>query len=352
MRVTIVTDAWSPQINGVARTLERTRNELLSMGHTVSIIEPGGFPRLPAMFEPRQRLALVRPRRLLRLFEAQAPEALHIATEGPLGWAARSAAMHAGLSFTTAFHTRFPDYARMRLGIPASFTWQLLRRFHEPARHTMVPTRSIKSLLEAQGFDHVELWSRGVDTERFQPGHSSALAGLARPIHLAVGRVSREKNLEAFLSLELPGSKVVVGDGPMLNALRRRHPDAYFVGAVEHQALAAYYRGADVLVFPSLTDTFGLVILEAMACGLPVAAFPVAGPRDILQDGEGGVLDEDLRAACLRAATMSRHAVRRYAERFTWRAATERFASLLAVPAWGSAASGEQDPALSRSALS
>ncbi len=324
MKIMIVTDAWSPQVNGVVRTLTTTRREMEAMGHDVDLLSPLEFRTLPCPTYPDIRLSLLPGRKVARRIREFAPDALHIATEGPLGWAARRFALRNGLPFTTAYHTRFPEYVKARTGIPLAWTYRFLRGFHAPARAVMTPTPAVKADLEAFGFDNVVLWSRGVDLDVFRLQTSHRL-DTARPIFLYVGRVAVEKNVEAFLELDLPGSKWVVGDGPALAALRARHPEAYYLGVMKQPELAEVYAAADVFVFPSKTDTFGLVLLEAMACGLPVAAYPVSGPIDVLGDSGAGVMHEDLRKACMAALNIERSTARAHAEKFSWRAATEQF---------------------------
>lgn len=328
MKVMIVTDAWSPQVNGVVRTLTTTRRELQAMGHQVDILSPLEFRTLPCPTYPDIRLSVLAGKAVWRRIRDYAPHALHIATEGPLGLAARRYAMRNGLPFTTAYHTRFPEYVQARTGIPLAWTYRFLRWFHGPAHAVMAPTPAVKSDLESFGFDNVVLWSRGVDLDVFRMQTSHRL-DTEHPIFLYVGRVAIEKNIEAFLELDLPGSKWVVGDGPALAGLRARYPDASYLGVMNQQELAEVYAAADVFVFPSKTDTFGLVLLEAMACGLPVAAYPVTGPIDVLGDSPAGVMHSDLRVACLAALDIDRNTARAHAERFSWRAATEQFVAQL-----------------------
>jgi len=330
LKILIVTDAWEPQVNGVVRTLTQTRLELIRMGHDVDLLTPLEFRTLPCPTYPEIRLSLFARRKVATRLDAFQPEALHIATEGPLGLAARAYALRHGLPFTTAYHTRFPEYVHARTRIPLSLTYRFLRWFHGPARAVMVPTPTVKRDLLAFGFPEpqVVLWSRGVDLDIFQPG--PPLPHVQKPpIFLCVGRVAVEKNLEAFLDLDLPGTKWVAGDGPLLQTLKQRYPDAHFTGVLDQEGLASLYNAADVFVFPSRSDTFGLVLLEAMACGCPVAAFPVTGPIDVLGNSGAGVLDEDLRAACLKAMEIPRSEARAHAERFSWRACTETFLSYL-----------------------
>lgn len=324
MKVMIVTDAWSPQVNGVVRTLTTTRREMQAMGHEVDLLSPLEFRTLPCPTYPDIRLSILAGKAVHRRIREFAPDALHIATEGPLGLAARRYALRHDLPFTTAYHTRFPEYVHARTRIPLAWTYRFLRWFHGPARAVMAPTRAVKNDLEAYGFDNVVLWSRGVDLDVFRMQESHRL-DTAHPIFLYVGRVAVEKNVEAFLELDLPGSKWVVGDGPALAGLRARFPEAHYLGVLKQPELAEVYAAADVFVFPSKTDTFGLVLLEAMACGLPVAAYPVTGPIDVLGDSPAGVMHADLRVACMAALTIERSVARAHAERFSWRAATEQF---------------------------
>lgn len=328
MKVMIVTDAWRPQVNGVVRTLSTTRREMEGMGHEVDILSPLEFRTLPCPTYPDIRLSMLPGSAVARRIRDYAPHALHIATEGPLGLAARSYALRHGLPFTTAYHTRFPEYVQARFGIPLSWTYRFLRWFHGPSCAVMAPTQKVKSDLEAYGFSNVVLWSRGVDLDVFKLQNANRL-NTAPPIFLYVGRVAVEKNIEAFLELDLPGSKWVAGDGPAMAGLRAKYPEVNYLGVLDQQELAEVYASADVFVFPSKTDTFGLVLLEAMACGLPVAAYPVTGPIDVLGDSKGGVMHENLREACLVALNIERATARAHAEKFSWRAATEQFVSHL-----------------------
>ncbi len=326
MKIMIVTDAWEPQVNGVVRTLKSTRYELEKAGHTVDFLTPAEFRAMPCPTYPEIKLSILAGRRVRKRIEASRPDALHIATEGPLGLAARAVAVKQGLSFTTAYHTRFPEYVHARLRIPTSVTYRFLRWFHCESSAIMVPTKVVKADLEAAGFEarRVVLWSRGVDLDIFKPGQGEA-HGLKPPVFLYVGRVAIEKNIEAFLALDLPGSKWVAGDGPSLERLKREHPDVRFTGVVGQLELARLYNAAEVFVFPSRTDTFGLVLLEALACGCPVAAYPVTGPIDVIGDSPAGALDENLGKACLKALTLSASAARTHAERFSWEACTRQF---------------------------
>ena len=334
-RILIISDAWLPQVNGVVRTLQTVMRELLAMGHTVEVVGPDRFPTLPCPAYPEIRLSLAPGRRLNRIIETFAPDALHIATEGPLGMAARTWARRRGCAFTTAFHTRFPEYVNARIGIPTAWLYAWLRGFHNSGQGMMVATESLRDELSQRGFRGVRAWSRGVDLEVFRPAPALQW-DLPRPVFAYVGRVSVEKNIGAFLDLDLPGSKVVVGGGPQLASLQRAYPKVHFTGPRYGAELAAAYAGSDVFVFPSRTDTFGLVILEALACGTPVAAYDVTGPRDVLADAAGciGAVGPDLRASALAALAADRAACRAHAERFSWRACAEAFLSHL-VPLGG-----------------
>jgi glycosyltransferase involved in cell wall biosynthesis len=325
-RILIVSDAWTPQVNGVVRTLRTVTAEMRAMGLTVEVVGPDRFKTVPMPSYPEIRLAIRPAKELARIIEAFAPDALHIATEGPLGMAARSYAKRKKLAFTTAFHTRFAEYLKARTGIPEFLTYAWLRRFHGAGSAVMVATQSLREELSARGFKNVRPWSRGVDLQAFHPEPKEDW-DLTRPIFAYVGRVAVEKNLKAFLELDLPGSKLIVGDGPQRKSLEKDFPDAHFAGARFGAELAAAYAGADVFVFPSKTDTFGLVVLEALASGLPVAAYPVTGPKDILGESAVpvGALNEDLRVACLEALHVDRSACRPFAETYSWRACAERF---------------------------
>jgi len=338
-RILIVSDAWHPQVNGVVRTLSTVVEELRAAGDTVEVIGPDRFASVPMPGYAEIRLAIAPRRALARMADAFAPDAVHVSTEGPLGWAMRTICAARGWRFTTSFHTRFPEYLHARTRIPVSLSWALVRRFHAAGSGTFCATPSLARELESRGFAHVVAWSRGVDLGRFSPaaadaGVADAWETLPRPIFLYAGRVAVEKNIEAFLSLDLPGSKVVVGDGPSRASLMRRFPSAHFTGWRENGALARAYARADVFVFPSRTDTFGLVLLEALASGTPVAAFPVTGPLDVIGSEPVGALDEDLRSACLRALGADRTACRAHAERFSWSACARRFRDNL-VPVTG-----------------
>jgi glycosyltransferase involved in cell wall biosynthesis len=329
MKILIVSDAWEPQVNGVVRTLKMTCREAALQGHTVDVLSPLGHRSLPCPTYPEIRLSLTTPAAMARRIEAIAPDCLHIATEGPLGWCARRAALRRGWRFTTAYHSRFPQYLRARFGLPVAWSYAALRRFHNAGEATLVPTPTMAAELTTQGFARPRLWSRGVDLAMFTPDGEREPRGRA-PVFLYVGRLAVEKQVEAFLDLPLPGEKWVAGEGPSRERLRAAHPEARWFGVLNGPELARIYRSADVLVFPSLTDTFGLVMVEAMACGTPVAAFPVIGPIDVVgPDSPGGVLHADLRQACLQALSLPRDAVRRFAERYAWQDATRQFIDAL-----------------------
>lgn len=330
-RILIVSDAWLPQVNGVVRTLSVVVQHLREGGDEVEVIGPDRFRTVATPGYAEIRLALAPRRRLARLVAEFRPDAIHIATEGPLGWAARALCLKQRWRFTTSFHTRFPDYVHARTRIPRAWSWALMRRFHRPSAAVLVATPSLAREMAARGFQHLAPWSRGVDLDRFKPAPRAPWEGLPRPVFLYAGRIAVEKNIEAFLALDLPGSKAVVGDGPQRAALQARFPQAHFTGRLENGKLAAAYAGADVFVFPSRTDTFGLVLLEALAAGTPVAAFPVTGPVDVVGTAPEpvGALDEDLRAACLAALEADRAACRRYAEGWSWATCAARFRETL-----------------------
>ena len=330
MRIAIVTDAWAPQVNGVVRTLEATRAALGEMGHEVLIVSPEGRRSWPCPTYPEIRLAPARPASIGAAITAFAAEAVHISTEGPLGIAARAWCLDEGLPFTTAYHTQFPDYLAARTGIGASVFWRYIRWFHGPASAILVSTPSVAAELAEHGLSQTRRWGRGVDLSLFtRDGPVDPLVrGLPRPVLLHVGRVAVEKNIAAFLECDAPGTKVVVGDGPARAGLEARHRDAHFVGAKFGRDLAAIYRAADVLVFPSRTDTFGLVMIEALACGTPVAAFPVTGPVDVLSR-KTGAMDADLGAAIVAALRRDRGDCARYGAGFSWEASACQFVDAL-----------------------
>ena len=324
MRVLIATDAWPPQVNGVVRTLLSLQRAARSLGVNIEFVSPDGFRTVPVPTYPGLRLALPNRRRIAQQIDRTNPDAIHIATEGPIGHAVRAYCLRRGRPFTTSYTTRFPEYISARAPIPESLIYALLRRFHGASAVTMVATPSLTNELRARGFTNLGMWTRGVDTEQFRPDRAVD-PGFPRPIFVSLGRVAVEKNLDAFLSLDLPGSKVVIGKGPMEGELKRRFPQAKFLGQLENGTLAAHLAAADVFVFPSRTDTFGVVQLEALASGVPVAAFPVTGPKDVVADNPIGVLSEDLRAACLGALQISREACRAFALRHSWDNSARQF---------------------------
>jgi glycosyltransferase involved in cell wall biosynthesis len=325
MRILIISDAWHPQVNGVVRTLTKTVEVLKQRGLTVEVVGPSEFRRVPCPTYPEIELAILPYRALVRRIEAFQPDAIHIATEGPLGLAARRYCQRHGLAFTTAYHTKFPEYVEERAKLPLSWSYAFMRWFHGRSSAVMVATKSLAESLEARGFRNMRTWSRGVDTERFRPRDKSLL-DLPRPIHLYAGRVVVDKNIEAFLKLDLPGTKLVVGIGPQLEEYRAKYPEAVFAGYLENGALASYFAASDVFVFPSLTDTFGLVLLEALASGIPVAAYPVTGPLDVIgPNPEVGCLHEDLGEAIKGALGKSPEACRALALQYSWDACTDQF---------------------------
>ena len=326
MRILIVTDAWFPQVNGVVRTLSTVGKELEALGHTVKFVTPADFRTIPMPTYPEIRLSLNPFGGVARAFADFQPEAIHIATEGPLGFVARRYCVKRKLPFTTSFHTRFPEYIEARAHIPARWIYPAVRWFHNAAACTMVATDTLRDDLASKGFKSLGLWGRGVDVDLFKPRDKNFLPD-ARPILLYVGRVAVEKNIADFLDLDAPGSKVVVGDGPQLASLKRKYPNVRFVGSKSGEELARYYAAADVFVFPSRTDTFGNVVLEALASGVPVAAYPVPGPKDVLQGQPVGVLDEDLGYAVREALKISPDACRAFALSQSWRASAEQFLS-------------------------
>jgi glycosyltransferase involved in cell wall biosynthesis len=326
VKILFITDAWHPQINGVVRTLSTTGRELEKMGHTVGFIGPDQFKTMPLPGYQEIRIAMRPRRKLERLIAEFDPEAIHIATEGPLGWAGRAICRRRGLAFTTSYHTSFPEYLAERGPIPKSLSYAVLRNFHRASTAVMVATPTISRLLADRGFANIKRWTRGVDTDLFRPRPKDFLDA-PRPISICVGRVAVEKNIEAFLSLKLPGTKYVVGGGPLLATLKRRYPEVRFVGPRDGDELASYFAAADVFVFPSRTDTFGLVMLEALASGVPVAAFPVPGPLDVIGDSDIGVLDEDLGRAVSRALEIDPARCRDFALAHSWQAAARQFLS-------------------------
>lgn len=327
MKLVLATDAWAPQVNGVVRTLGEVRRALEGKGHQVEVIATGDYPSLPVPTYPEIRMS-VWMRGLSDRIREFDPDAVHIATEGSIGQTVRRFCRQQGYVFTSSFHTRFPEYIEQRLPIPLDWTYPWIRNFHKSAFTTLVPTQALADDLRRRGFRHLKVWGRGVDTELFRPERKIDL-GLPGPVLMNVGRVAPEKNLRAFLELEVPGSKVVVGDGPSINELREQYPEAHFVGMKKGVELAQYFASADVFVFPSLTDTFGLVMLEAMASGVPVAAFPVTGPVDVLQQGVTGFMHEDLAVAVTQAASLNRGACRQHGLQRSWSAVADGFLSAL-----------------------
>jgi glycosyltransferase involved in cell wall biosynthesis len=330
MRIAIVTDAWSPQVNGVVRTLTATRAELERMGHVVEVISPDLYPSLPCPTYPEIRLAMTRPAWVGQRIADFGPDAIHLSTEGPLCLAARYWCLRGGYPFTTAYHTQFPDYFAARTGMSPEWVWRYIRWFHAPSQAVLVSTPSVREILRAHDVPHTVHWSRGVDLANFTPDAPvpDLFAELPRPIQLYVGRIAVEKNIEAFLSSSHPGSKVVVGDGPARAAMAARFPEVHFMGTLRGRELAGAYAGADVFVFPSRTDTFGLVMIEALACGTPVAAYPVSGPVDIVTP-RTGALDEVLEVAIAQALSRDREDCALYGAGYTWDASARQFLSAL-----------------------
>lgn len=324
MRILIATDAWHPQVNGVVRTLTSLARSASALGAEIDFLTPDGFPSLGVPTYPGLRIALPNRREIARRIKAASPDAIHIATEGPIGWAARAYCRRRKLAFTTSYTTRFPEYIAARSIIPSALSYAVLRHFHAAAAMTMVATPSLAHELGARGFRKLGAWTRGVDTDLFRPDDAAEL-DLPSPVFMTMGRVAVEKNLDAFLSLNLPGSKVVIGDGPQRAALEQRYPNVRFLGEKTGQDLTSHLAAADVFVFPSLTDTFGVVQLEALACGTPVAAFPVTGPVDVIADHPVGALDTDLRSACMRALGMSRESCRNFALERSWENSARQF---------------------------
>jgi glycosyltransferase involved in cell wall biosynthesis len=338
VRIAIVTDAWSPQVNGVVRTLQSVRDELVSQGHDVMIVSPDLFYSMPCPTYPEIRLAFASTGSVGRMLEEFSPQAIHLATEGPVCLAARRWCLARDFPFTTAYHTQFPDYVAARTGVNPEWVWRYIRWFHSPAQSILASTASIADTLKAHGLTQIRHWGRGVDLSTFgDPVPDPAIRALAQdgkgPIQLYVGRVAIEKNIEAFLTATHPGTKVIVGDGPALVSLKAKYPDAHFLGPKLGADLAAAYAAADVFVFPSKTDTFGLVMIEALACGTPVAAYPVTGPIDVLTP-ETGAMNDDLDQAIAEALTRDRAACRAYGLGFTWAKSAYQFLHAL-VPVGG-----------------
>ncbi len=330
MRIVLITDAWFPQVNGVVRTWDHTKQQCEALGHRFEVIHPGLFNTIAAPKYPEIKLAVKPYRHVKHLLSYLEPDVIHVATEGPLGQAARRYCLKRELPFTTSYHTQFPQYFKRYFGAPESLSYAFIRRFHGKAKATLVPTPTVKRELDEHGFDNVVTWTRGVDTAMFKPEPRHDY-GLPRPVFVYAGRVAAEKNIEAFLALDLPGSKVVVGDGPARASLETKYPAVHWAGYRFGEELAAHYVGADVFVFPSKTDTFGVVMLEANACGLPVAAYPVTGPIDVVQPGRTGAMDHDLTAACHAALDVPREGCIAYAKAHTWRRVAELFLQHAAV---------------------
>lgn len=330
MKIAIITDAWEPQVNGVVCTLQSVRKELEARGNKVLVISPDLYRSLPCPTYPEIRLALARPNSVGTRIAAFGPDAIHLSTEGPLCLAARYWCMRRAIPFTTAYHTQFPEYVAKRTGLPAALFWIYIRWFHRRARRVLVSTESVRAELRSQGITRLAHWGRGVDLAQFTPEAPPPplYEKLPRPIQLYVGRVAVEKNIEAFLASETRGSKVIVGDGPARERLQRRYPDVHFLGAMKGRALGGAYAGADVFVFPSRTDTFGLVMIEALACGTPVAAYPVSGPIDVVTE-DVGALANNLDMAIALALTRDRTICANYGRSFSWRASAQQFIAAL-----------------------
>jgi glycosyltransferase involved in cell wall biosynthesis len=326
MKLALVSDAWTPQVNGVARTLVALHKGLTSAGHKIVPLTPDLFRTVPCPSDREVRLAIGASPRLTRMLAALEPDAIHIATKGPLGAAARKYCIRRGLRFTTAYHTKYPEYLKARFGVPVPWTYAMLRRFHRHSSAIMVATETMRRELAANAFERLALWTRGVDIALFRPGCTPAVE-LPSPVFVCVSRIAAEKNLAAFLDLDLPGSKLVVGDGHLLPEMKRRYPNVHFAGCQQGESLVRHYAAADVFVLPSRTETFGLVLLEALACGLPVAALPVPGPLDVIGESGAGALDWDLRAAAMAALKIPRETCRSHAERFSWEISVEQFLS-------------------------
>lgn len=328
MKIILATDAWKPQVNGVVRTYENVIEQLSILGHEIIVISPEQFKTFPCPTYPSIRLAFLPGKGINQIIDREHPDAIHIATEGPIGQAARKYCLKQALPFTTSYHTQFPEYIKARIPVPLSLGYSYVRNFHSKANSVLVPTNHMKLRLNKNGFRNVLIWSRGVNTELFKP-RSKGFLKQARPIFTYMGRVAVEKNIEAFLELDLPGSKLVIGDGPALDKLKQCFPDVEFVGFKFGEELASLIAASDVFVFPSLTDTFGIVLLEAMACGVPVAAFPVTGPIDVVKDGITGILSEDLKEACIQALELDPDDCVEYASSFSWLNSAETFMEYL-----------------------
>ena len=349
MRILVATDAWHPQVNGVVRTYERLAEEARAHGVEIVFFTPAGFRTVACPAYPSIRLALPNRKLAAEAIESADADLIHIATEGPVGLMARAFCLRRGRPFTTSYHTKFPEYAAALLSIPPRWSFAVMRHFHNSSAGTMVATPSLMAELRERGFRHLLPWTRGVDTQLYRP-RPDRIFGSSRPVFLYVGRISKEKNLEAFLSADLPGVKAVVGGGPYRAVLERRYPEAIFTGPKSGEELARHYASADVFVFPSRTDTFGLVMLEAMASGVPVAAYPVTGPCDVVTTGVSGVLDEDLAGAARAALALDRRRVREDAFRFSWAKAAELFVDNITRACGYGSAAGSRRPAARRAA--
>lgn len=333
MKIALVSDAWLPQVNGVVRTWTNVKREVEQMGHEFHVIHPGQFKTFSAPRYPELKMAWFPGKQIFQMLDEIKPDAIHIPAEGTIGMAGRRYCHKRGYPYTTSYHTQYPHYLWQYFCIPVGVTYRLMRWFHGKAKATLVPTKTVGTELEARGFDNIVVWSRGVDTSIFKPWEDVAhlYEGLERPIWIYAGRVSIEKNLEAFLKLDLPGTKVIVGDGPAREMLKQKYPRTHFAGYQFGEDLGKHYAAADVFVFPSLTDTYGVVMIEAMACGLPVAAYPVTGPIDVVQDGKTGALDEDLQKACERAIQLDSKQAMQFGQNQTWRRCAEIVLANLAM---------------------
>lgn len=328
MRIAIITDAWYPQVSGVITTLNKTIETLGEWGHEIQVISPDLFSTIPCPTYPEIALALFPYKNIKDQLDIFSPQAIHIATEGPLGWSARRYCRKRKLPFTTSYHTRFPEYIRMRAFVPLSLSYKVVRSFHNAAKRTMVATNELRRELRQKGFTNLCLWSRGVDTKIFKPRDKSFLPG-ERPISIYVGRVAVEKSIEDYLQLQIPGTKYVVGDGPQLEKLKQKYPEVHFTGYKKGVELARHIASADVFVFPSKSDTFGNVMLEAMSAGVPVAAYKVTGPMQVVQNGITGCLSDNLAKAVSDALQMDSAKCRKYAHNFSWESCTRQFFSNL-----------------------
>jgi glycosyltransferase involved in cell wall biosynthesis len=349
MKVMVATDAWRPQVNGVVRTLGSLARTAAKLGVEIDFLSPEGFWTFPVPTYPGLRLAVPRRKKIAERIETARPDAIHVATEGPIGHAVRAYCIRSGRPFTTSYTTRFPEYISARSPLPQQWIYNVLRRFHAAASVTMVATPSLMTELGGRGFTNLGMWTRGVDVDLFRPDRAIDL-DFPRPIFMTVGRIAVEKNLPAFLSLDLPGSKVVIGAGPQAAELKRRYANAKFLGQLDNGILAAHLAAADVFVFPSLTDTFGIVQLEALASGVPVAAFPVTGPKDVIGNDPVGVLNEDLRLACMQALWISRESCREFALRYSWECSARQFIGHAKKVAMGAAREAETAIAIAETA--